>query len=133
MGKFSQRYGVDKDRAENGVTVDFGDGVKVTLRRSSSKHSRDVREKLERPYTNMTRTGRPLPADIQEKLNKAHLIEGIIIDWEGVELNDQLVSFNKENALAVFEAYPDFLNDVLVACTTQDAFRKEEREQDVKN
>jgi hypothetical protein len=64
---FFDRYNTDRGLEEEGVWVDFGDGVKVQVRRLTSKKSREYRRKLDKPYTAQFRN-REMPDDLQEKL-----------------------------------------------------------------
>ena len=133
MGKFSQRYKTDKNLSENGVEVDFGDGVKVVLRRINSEKSKEVRRRLERPFQRMIRSN-SLPDAKQEEITREQIAEAVIVSWEGVEDNQgNLIPYSKQNALKVFEWYPDFLNDIITAITERDTFKNEDREEDAKN
>src|ERR1043166_2259135 len=81
--KFFDRYSTDKVAEEEGQWVDFGDGIKVQLRRLNCKKSRDVRRRLEKPYAKQFR-GQDIPDEIQERMLNAQLAKAVIVGWEGV-------------------------------------------------
>lgn len=128
MGKFSERYATDTKIEEDGQWVDFGEGVKVKVRRLNSKFSRDVRRKLEKPYTAMYK-GRDMPDSLQEELMIKQLAQGIVVDWEGVEDpdTDKPLPFSSDNAMKVFVAYKDFRDDIVTASMERATFQREEQ------
>lgn len=137
MGKFTERYKTNRTQEEEGVWVDFGDGIRVRIRRLNSQHSQEVRRRLEKPYGNQYRN-REMPASLQEELMVKQLAQSIVLDWEGVEdpshqpaegEAQKMLSFSPDNAVRIFSQYKDFRQDVVEAsmekATFQDEIRKE--------
>jgi hypothetical protein len=127
MSKFSERYATNTQIEEDGQWVDFGEGIKVRVRRLNSKFSRDVRRKLEKPYTAMYR-GREMPESLQEELMVKQLAQAIVVDWEGVEdESGKTMPFSMDNAVKIFTVYRDFRDDVVTASMERATFQTEEQ------
>lgn len=131
MSSFLDRYATNKSQEEDGVWVDFGDGIKVKIRRMNSKHSRECRARLEKPIAAKFR-GRDYPLEIQEDLFNLQLAHSIIIEWEGVpDAKDpsKMAGNTPEERLAVLKAYPDFREEIAQAslerATFQDISKKD--------
>jgi hypothetical protein len=135
MSKFLDRYKTDRKAEEGGQWVDFGDGLRVCLRRLNSQKSKEVRRKLEKPYANLYRGGREMPDSLQEELMNKQLAEAIIVDWEGVpELNekgdpieDKAMPCTPENVIRMVSQFPDFREDIVTASLERATFQVEER------
>lgn len=137
MAGFFERYNTDRNLEEEGVWVDYGDGVMVKLRRLNSKHSREVRRKLEKPYTAQFRA-REMPDSLQEQLLNKQLSESIVVDWKGVPNPDkpeEELPCTPDNVLKMVsnEQFKDFREDILTAAMSQTAFEKETRKDAEKN
>lgn len=126
---FMNRYKTDKDLEENGVWVDFGDGIQVKIRRANSKASRDCRAKLEKPYAGQFRN-REMPQSLQDEILIKQLSQSIILDWKGVpdptdEKGERMLPCNEENIVKMMTQFPDFREDILTAAVAQATFQRE--------
>lgn len=125
MASFTDRYATNKSQEEDGVWVDFGDGIKVKIRRMNSKHSRETRNKLEKPYAKQFR-GQDYPLEIQENLFNLQLAHSIVIEWEGVpspEDPKKMAGNTPDEKIAVFKAFPDFREDIAAASMERATFQ----------
>jgi hypothetical protein len=135
MAGFLDRYNTDRSLEEDGVWVDFGDGLKVQVRRLTSKKSREFRRKLEKPYTAQFRN-REMPDSLQEDLLNKQVAGVVIVNWEGVVNPDkpsEQLEFSADNALMMCQKFPDFRDDILTAAMERTTFEKEQRENARKN
>lgn len=135
MASFLDRYKTDKNLEENGVWVDYSDGVRVQLRRLNSAKSRETRRRLEKPYTKGFR-GQDMPESLQEELLNKQLAEAIVMDWEGVpdpENPSQMLPCTPENVLKVVIAFPDFRDDIIAASMERATFQQEQLKEAEKN
>lgn len=124
MGLYEQ-YKTSSSFEENGVWVDFGDGIRVKVRRLNSDKSRDVRKQLEAPYSAQMRRGQELPDSVSEEILKKQICHGVVIAWEGVtDEKGKVLDFTPDNAYKVFTDLPDFLNDVATASATRATFKE---------
>ena len=135
MAGFLDRYNTDRNAEEDGVWVDYGDGVKVQVRRLSSKFSRDVRRKLEKPYSSQFRN-RDMPDSLQEELLNKQLSMAVVVNWEGVpdpDKPDTMLPYSQDNVLRIVKDFPDFRDDILTASMERTTFEKEQRKDAEKN
>lgn len=142
MAGFLDRYNTSREYEENGVWVDFGDGVKVQIRRLTSKISRDYRRKLEKPYSAQFRN-REMPDSLQEELLNKQVSGAVIVNWEGVPDPDAPapkkdeksaeLPFTIDNALRMCKDFPDFRDDILTAAMERTTYEKQAREDARKN
>jgi hypothetical protein len=142
MAGFKDRYSTDRNLEEEGVWVDYGDGLKVCVRRLSSKHSRETRRKLEKPYSAQFRN-RDMPESLQEELLNKQVSKSIVVDWEGVEDPDapeakagekpKMLPYSEANVLRMITEFPDFRDDILTAAMAQATFAREQQKEAEKN
>ncbi len=135
MAGFLDRYSTDRSLEESGVWIDFGDGLKVQVRRLTSKTSRETRRKLEKPYTTQFRN-REMPDSLQEELLNKQMSQAIVVNWEGVaDPADpkKMLPYSPDNVLRMVQEFPDFRDDILTAAMERSTFAKEEREAAEKN
>ncbi len=128
MANFLERYKTDRDLEDTGVFVDYGDGLKIKMRRLNSAKSKEVRRKLEKPYAKQFR-GQEMPDSIQEMLLNHQIAKAIVVDWEGVpdpENPDKQLACTEENVLMMVEQFPDFRDDILAASMERATFQREE-------
>lgn len=128
MPSFFDRYATDKSMEEEGTWVDYGDGLKVQVRRLNSTKSRDVRRKLEKPYVKQFR-GQDMPDSIQEQLLNNQIAKAIVVSWEGVPNPDnpkEKLPCSEENVMMMITRYPDFRDDILAASMERATFQKED-------
>ncbi|HPQ38574.1 MAG TPA: hypothetical protein PLW97_13105, partial [Synergistaceae bacterium] len=60
-------------------------------------------------------------------------VETVLLEWKGVELDGEELSFSKENALKLFRELPDLFNDLFNQAKSTANFRAAELEEDAKN
>lgn len=129
MSSFTERYQTDRTLEEEGAWVDLGDGIKIKVARLQSQRARRVLTRLHRPYDNMRQGGRKVPDSLQERITRQWVAEGILLDWEGVsDAEGKAIAFAPDTALQVFEAFPDFLDEVVYFARERETFRAERLE-----
>lgn len=123
MSGFLERYQTDKNLEEEGVWVDLGGNVQVKVARITSRKSKEVRRKLERPMVRKNRSD-DLSIDQLEQLMTEQLAQAVIKDWRGVtddEGND--LPCTVENCRTILTKFPDFREDVATASLEKETFR----------
>lgn len=125
------RFRTNKEWELNGVWVDLGDGAQVKVaRHGNPNHKRVVRELL-KPYKQQVRN-ETLSDEIAERIQKDALIECLLLDWRGIELDGEELPFNRENVAKALQI-EDFYNDVRFLTESFATFQSEELEHDRKN
>lgn len=135
MTSFIERYKTDKNLEENGTWVDYGDGLQVQIRRLNSAKSREVRRRLEKPYTKGFR-GQDMPESLQEELLNRQLAEAIVVDWKGVpdpEDPKKMLPCTPENVLRMVTEFPDFRDDIMAASMERATYQQEQLKEAEKN
>lgn len=128
MADFFSRYSTDKNAEEDGVWVDYGDGLKIKIRRLNCAKSKEIRRKLEKPYVKQFR-GADMPESIQEMLLNQQLAKAIVVDWEGVpnpESPEKALECSEANVLMMIQKFPDFRDDILTASMERATFQRED-------
>ncbi len=126
---FDKRYAtVDQKLMEDGAPIDFGSGFTVDVRHVSSKAVESARAQKIRQMRVGNRN-RDLSPDQQKELMHHVTAYAGIVNWSGGDAPP----FTPELALELFKKKPEFLEDVLTAMTSYEAFRLEEIEETVGN
>lgn len=128
-----KRFKTDETKEEQGVWVNFGDGIKVKVRRFKSKASQDARKKLEEPFTAEIRRG-PLDEKIAEDLLIRQMAMAIVVDWQGVTSEDgKELPCTFENKYEILKALPEFRDEIAAIAIDRDSFKASLQEEGEKN
>lgn len=129
-----QKYGTDVSLEEEGVWVDYGDGVEVKIARWGNSTFRRVYARLTRPYKEQMRR-ESLAPEIDKRIMDQVIAESIVLDWKGVDLGHGEIPHNQAAALEVMarKDLKDFRADIVTASQAAETFRIEEIEEDSKN
>ncbi|XAI96053.1 hypothetical protein [Microcystis phage Mwe-JY26] len=117
------RFKTDEDREENGVWVDFGDDIKVKVRRFKSRASQDARKELEKPHQDVIRRGGLSEEQAQELLLR-QMAKAIIVDWQGVtDEKGEPLPCTEDAKYSILKALPEFRDEVFGISIDRDAFK----------
>lgn len=120
-----KKFAIDSDKEEGGAWTDFGDGIRVKIRRIKSKKSLDVRKELEKPYAADIRRG-PLANDAAEGILNKQIAQAIVADWEGVQLEEGVdLPCTPANVMTVITALTEFRDAILAVSIDADSYRKQ--------
>lgn len=118
------KFATDSDREEAGIWVNFGEGIKVKVRRLKSRKSQEYRKELDKPYTNEIRRG-ALDDKTAEDLLIRQIGGGVVADWSGVEDEDGTpLPYTAENAIRLLRLLPEFRDAIFAVSVDADAFKK---------
>lgn len=119
MSFFDDNYvEVDKTLMEDGAEVDFGGGFKVTIRHVSSKEVEKAQSQIRHQLR--IKRGKSPTDDQARQISRYVAAHAGIVTWKGGDAP----KFTPEKAMEVFEKRPEFLDDVLLAMTEYETFRK---------
>lgn len=117
------RFKMDEDKEEDGVWADFGDGIRVRIRRFKSRKVQDARKEVEKPYADVIRKG-PLPVEVAEELLVKQMAKGVVSDWEGItDENGKVLSCTPANVEMILKALPEFRDEIFQTAIDRDAFK----------
>lgn len=131
------KFRMDTDKEEQGIWVDFGEGVRFRIRRFKSAKSVAVRKELDKPHADMIRRG-TVSQDVAEELLNRHIAAGIVVDWEGVnetteDGSQRPIPYSAETAYRLLKELPELREELLTVTVERDAFRAKVDEDAVKN
>lgn len=122
---FNDAYKVDFDTA----TMEISGGAKVTVRRLNCKPAQELRKKLQKPYRHIT-----IPDNVAEEIGNKVLSGAVLVGWDGVTDDAGApIPYSPAAALALFEKFPDFRDDVLMVANSREAFQAERDAETAKN
>lgn len=128
-------FATDKVKTDQGIWVDFDDGISIRIRRISSKPVQDKNEELNAPYSNNVRRGK-LPDSVAEDNLIKLIAGGIISDWKGI-LDDKgkEIPYSPENAYEIIkdEDLADFRLEVLNISQDRALYKKKADEEALGN
>ena len=131
--KLHNKFKTDDAREENGVWVDFGDGIRVRVRRIRSRFSQAVRLELEKPHSEAIRRG-PLSNEVAEDLMMKQIAKALIADWEGItDEEGNVLECTYENKLAIIKSLSEFRDEILQVSMDRDAYKAAKNEESLKN
>lgn len=117
------RFAMDAGREENGVWVDYGDGISVKIRRFKSRASQEARRELDKPHADVIRRG-PLPEALAEELLVKQMAKAIIVDWKGVtDADGNPLECTEEARYAILKELPEFRDEIFALSVERDHFK----------
>lgn len=125
--KLLSKFRTDESKEEAGVWVDFGDGIRVRVRRLKSRKSIEFRKELDKPHADVIRRG-SMDDKTAEDLLIRQIAGGVIADWEGVEDEDAdgnaiAVPYTFDNAYSILKKASDFRDEILSVSVGADNYR----------
>lgn len=128
MSSFKKMFTMDPQLAADGVDIDFGEGVGVTVRPFNNKEAVAYRDRLMQPYSRLRKVPEDVTTDITNKVIARH----VLIGWKGVtDLEGNPLEYSFENALKVLSTpeFAPFRDDVVLAAATRETFQREQDEE----
>lgn len=128
MAKLS-KFATDLDAAKNGVTVDLGEDLKVTVAQAGASNSRyqKVLRQLLKPFERQLKQNTLDDEVFEDLVNKAY-VEAILLGWEGLEDdNGNEIVYSKDKAYEILsnKEYASFKQLVVDLANEQAVFAKE--------
>lgn len=134
---FAERFFTDHAMEEEGVWVDFGQGLEVKIRRSDSRRSREVFRRLYKPYRKMEEAGNAIPHDAEILIRAKWTAQALVADWKGVtDRKGKTVKFDPDNlqpAVDLLVDTRDFQKLINDFADEQETFRAASVEDAAKN
>jgi hypothetical protein len=114
--------------------------IKIARMSSANKRYTTLLNKVTKPHQSAIQND-ALDNDLARKMLQDVFAETVLLDWDnlpkseltGNDTDEELLEFNKENALALFTELPDLYDDWEARAQKSAAFREAERENAAKN
>jgi len=120
-----KQYKTDKDKTEQGVWVDFENGISIRIRRLSSQASINARREAEKTIVSSLRNGK-LSDEQNEEIAVHQLARGVIADWKGVTGDDGTeIPYSGDAAYEILkdEDLAEFRVEILQISLNRDSFK----------
>lgn len=130
-----KKFGTSKSAEREGITVDYGDGIKVRVARAGGSNREYIArlEQISRKHRRQIQLD-ILPEDVAGKITRELYADTIILGWEGVtDREGKPLPFNRENVIKILEDLPDLFKDIQEHAGNLSLFRDEILEGDAKN
>lgn len=115
MKNIYDKFGTDKKLEQEGITLDYGDGLELRIARaggSNIKFEKAVQAKM-RKFGLQAKHDLLDPDQMREVMREV-LAETVVLGWTGVTNRDgAALPFNRENCIQLFKDLPDLFEDVL--------------------
>lgn len=120
------KFATDKKAEQEGITLDYGDGLKIRIARaggSNTKFEKLVQSRLKK-YERQRQLDL-LEIETLRPILREVYAESVVLGWEGVTNREgEVLPFNKENAVKLFEDLPDLFEDIVVQAQKAVLFRQ---------
>lgn len=123
--KLFNRFKTNKKLEEEGVELEYGDGIAVTVRSTNSIAVREYQAKLFKKNRNvMTSNGGLLPPEIADAIDDDVCATKVVLGWRGVTNEDGAsIAFSRAAALALFKELPSFRKDIMYLAGLDETFK----------
>lgn len=120
-------FKTDKNLEKEGVWFEVADGVKFLIKRFGGANSEAVKKamaKYYKPHAKMVERG-IMPVHKEVEIMAKVFVDVCLIDWEGVEIDGEIVPFNKEKAVEFFCGLPELLDTLMEYAQGQESFKED--------
>ena len=128
MADLRKTYGTNKSKELDGVWEDIGDGIRVKVARIGNSKYQKTFNRISKPHRKALRRG-TLKEDIAEKLMIDCMVDAVLLDWENVELDGQVIPYSKENATKILTEFKDFRDTINDYANDMAIFMEEDAEE----
>lgn len=126
------KFKTDSTLEEAGVWVELGDGAKVLVARMYNRRYKQEFQKLMRPYRIQARTETLADETAEDILIKC-MASTILLDWQGVFIDDKEIPYSPSNAEKILSEFKDFRNIISEFSQNMELFRANEEREAAKN
>lgn len=135
MKNIYEKFGTDKQLEQEGIVLDYGDGLELRIRRAGGSNQRfeKVTQQKFRKYDRLVKNDL-LETDQMREVMREVLAETVVISWKGVtDREGNELPFTKENCIQLFKDLPDLFDDVLEQSRKASLFKQTILEEEAKN
>lgn len=135
MAGLHKMFSTDPKLETGGIVIDYGDfWVKIARAGGANLAFEQTLARLMRPHRRAQQVN-ALPRQVQDRITARALAETVVLDWGGNIKDPEAPDdpkefpFSVDNCIKLFEAYPDFMEDLGRQALNQTLFQQEETEQ----
>ena len=128
----AKRFRTDEEAEKTGIWQPIGDGARLKLARLNNPGYTKLYRHLIQDHRVLLEQGL-LPDEIHDPIICECLAATVLLDWEGIEFDGELMPYSRENALRTLTELKEFRNLVLRLAASWEAYRVALLELDRKN
>lgn len=120
-------FKTDAHLEAKGVWFEVSDGVRFLVSRFGGMNSMEVKKamaKYHRPYAKSIERG-TLRQDQERKINAQVFVEACLLNWEGVEVDGEVLLFSKEKAVELFCQLPELLDTLFDYSSSTESYKED--------
>ena len=87
MADLKDLFGVDEEKATEGVWVPLGKGVEVKVARANNPKYQKLVTRLLRPHRRVIRRGGEAADAVMEEILNRAMAQAILLDWKNIEID----------------------------------------------
>jgi hypothetical protein len=125
-----KNFKMDDDKKVEGVWVDFGSGAKFKI--AALNNDEFVREYTKRSSA-YTALGREMPEDEVEEVVIELMAAYVVLDWEGVYLDEKVLKCTPDNAAMVLKTFDPVRERIIKEARSLENFVDDQKEVIEKN
>jgi len=127
-----ETFETDKVKEVEGVWEDIGEGCEVLIARFGNKNFQQKLTNLLKPHRQAMRRN-TLSDDIYESCVSQAASQHILLGWKGMYEGEKELVYSPQEAKRLFDAYPDFREQILDLSNALNLFKKSQDEESEKN
>lgn len=131
----SKIFGTDSDlEASEGIDLDFGSGLKVTIHRAGGANRKfeEASRRILAPYRTQI-NAETIDSKTARNLQAKIYAESVVVGWEGLERDGEVVPYSRANAERILADFPELLAAIQRAAENAATFRRTTDEADAGN
>lgn len=127
-----KNFRLDTEKADDGVWVDMGNNAQIKIAWMNNPAYVKLFTQLSKPYARLAKQGQ-LPEDKAKTIMAEVMSKTILLDWQGLKIDDQVVPYSQKKAQEILLApeYAPFFTFVVETAQDEANFRQEEIEQEL--
>lgn len=111
----SSLYSTDKEVEKNGKWFEIAEGVSFKMKRFGGANANkiaEVRARYFKPYVRQIKNN-TLDKALQQELFVKVFVDTCMCDWKGLEDDEGVINYSRENAITLFTTTPDLFDELL--------------------
>lgn len=125
MPSLRKDYGVDKEKAQNGVWQELG-GIRLLIAHIGNQQYRNKIESLTSGKRGKIRRGTAQLSEY-ESINRRAVAETVLLDWENLQDdNGKDIPYSIQKVVQLFDEFPQFYEDVMELASNLRFYQEEE-------
>lgn len=128
----AKQFAMDTAKETDGVWFDLDEKSRICVARMNNHKHRAALEMAVKPFRVQINAG-TLPDNKYKEITLGPLADFVLVGWENLALEGELLEYSAENARRVLSEFPEFRALVTSLSLDAENYRASDLEEDVKN